>query len=155
MSNWYRAVSRNLDKLPECIAYYDNELSEAKSELTLRGLSLERLAAEMPGIVEKRYSQLQEIEAILEYLNIKYKQTRTVAFKKYTVAYDKLLGTREADKYVDGDDEVVDKAVQVNEFALLRNRYLALHKGLENKHWQIGNVVKLRCAGLEDTTLGN
>jgi len=152
-TKWYNVVSRNLDKLPECIEYYDTELDGAKRDLSLKGISLERHAAMLPGIVEHRFSQLQEIESILEYLNIKYKQQRSTAFKRFTVAYEKALTSRDADKYVDGDDDVVDMAILVNDFALLRNKYLALHKGLELKHWQIANVVKLRCAGLDDITL--
>jgi hypothetical protein len=30
---------------------------------------------------------------------------------------------------------------------------LSISKGLEAKHWQLANVVKLRCAGLEDATI--
>jgi hypothetical protein len=41
----------------------------------------------------------------------------------------------------------------VNEVALVRNRYMALMKGLEAKQYQLGHVVKLRAAGLEDISL--
>jgi hypothetical protein len=41
----------------------------------------------------------------------------------------------------------------VNEFALVRNKFLGLVKGLDNKQWQITNVVKLRVAGMEDAEL--
>ena len=30
MINWYNEVSRNLDKIPDCISYFDKELVEAK-----------------------------------------------------------------------------------------------------------------------------
>ena len=33
--NWYNIVSRNLDKIPECIAYFDKELIEAKKQCKL------------------------------------------------------------------------------------------------------------------------
>ena len=67
--NWYNIVSRNLDKIPECTAHFDKELLEAKKQCRIYG-SLETAAAALPGVVEERFGQLQQLEAILEYLNI-------------------------------------------------------------------------------------
>ena len=41
----------------------------------------------------------------------------------------------------------------INEVSLLRNRWLGIHKGLDNKQWMIGHIVKLRTAGMEDVTV--
>ena len=41
----------------------------------------------------------------------------------------------------------------VNEWALMRNRWLGILKGLDQKQWQITNVTKLRVAGMEDADL--
>jgi len=35
----------------------------------------------------------------------------------------------------------------------LRNKWLGVLKGLDQKQWQITNVVKLRVAGMEDASL--
>ena len=32
MINWYNEVSRSLDKIPNCVAYFDAELQEAKKQ---------------------------------------------------------------------------------------------------------------------------
>ena len=80
--NWYNTVSRNLDKIPECIAYFDKELIEAKKQCKIYG-SLEKASAALPGIVEQRFSQLQQLEAILEYLNIEQRRLRSQTFKKF------------------------------------------------------------------------
>ena len=68
MINWYNEVSRNLSKIPDCVAYFDLELVEAKKQCKIYG-NLEKAAATLPGIVEERFGQLQQLEAILEYLN--------------------------------------------------------------------------------------
>ena len=70
MTNWYNEVSRSLDKIPDAISYFDQEILNAKKEIKIYG-NLERAAAALPGIVEQRFGQLQQIEAILEYLNMK------------------------------------------------------------------------------------
>ncbi len=154
MSKWYRKVTGSVAEVPNFLTFFENELEDAKKQLSMSGVSLERHAAMMPGITEHRFSQLQEIEAVLEFLNIEMKRIRGRRFKHYFQGYDKALTSRDAEKYVDGDDEVIDQALLINEVALLRNKYLAIHKGLEAKHWQINNVVRLRCAGLEDATVG-
>jgi len=110
-------------------------------------------AAEMPGIVEHRFNQLQEIEAILNYLNIELRRLRSSYFKKYLENYQRALSSRDVEKYVDGEADVVDYEKIINEFALLRNTWLGVLKALDQKQWQITNVVKLRVAGMEDATL--
>ena len=41
----------------------------------------------------------------------------------------------------------------INEVALLRNKWLGIMKGLDAKQWQLGHIVKLRTAGMEDVSL--
>ena len=149
---WYSEVSRDISKIPDAVAYFESQLSEAKTECKLSG-NVERAAAAMPGIVEHRFNQLQEIEAILNYLNIELRRLRSSYFKKYLENYQRALSSRDVEKYVDGEADVVDYEKIINEFALMRNKWLGLLKGLDQKQWQITNVVKLRVAGMEDATL--
>ena len=149
---WYSEVSRNIGKIPSAIQHFEIELAEAKKECKLIG-NVEKAAAEMPGIVEHRFNQLQEIEAILNYLNIELRRLRSSFFKKYLENYQRALSSRDVEKYVDGEADVVDYEKIINEFALLRNKWLGVLKGLDQKQWQITNVVKLRVAGMEDATL--
>ena len=152
MSTWYRKVQQDLGELVNCISAYEEQLEKARVECGMKG-NLERLSREMPGIVEHRFNQLQEIEAILEFLNIELRKKRSHVFRQYTEHYNKMLSSRDAEKYVDGEDEIADFQHLVNEFALLRNRFHGLIKALDAKQFQINNVVKLRAAGLEDVSL--
>ena len=150
--NWYNEISRSLDKIPDCINHFEAEYQKAKQEVKLYG-NLERASAALPGIVEERFSQLQQIEAILEYLNIELRRLRSKSFKKFLENYNRALSSRDAEKYVDGEDDVVDLTKIVNDFALIRNQYLGITKGLDQKQWQITNIVKLRVAGMEDADI--
>jgi len=149
---WYSEISRDITKIPDGVGYFNNELAVAKKEVKLQG-NVERAAASMPGIVEYRFNQLQEIEAILNYLNIELRRLRSSFFKKYLENYQRALSSRDVEKYVDGEADVVDYEKLVNEFALIRNNYLGVLKALDQKQWQITNIVKLRVAGMEDATL--
>ena len=149
---YYSEVARDINKIPTAIKFFEDELIDARSEVKLKG-NVERAAAEMPGIVEHRFNQLQEIEAILNYLNIELRRLRSSYFKKYLENYRRALSSRDVEKYVDGEADVVDYEKIINEFALLRNKWLGLLKGLDQKQWQITNVVKLRVAGMEDASV--
>jgi hypothetical protein len=149
---WYSEISRDVSKIPDAIIYFENELLSAKHEVKLRG-NVEKSAAELPGIVEHRFNQLQEIEAILEYLNIELRRLRSSFFRKYLENYQRALSSRDVEKYVDGEPDVVDYEKIINEFALLRNKWLGVLKALDQKQWQITNIVKLRVAGMEDASV--
>jgi hypothetical protein len=149
---WYSKVSQDISNIPEAIVYFEYELTEARREVKIIG-NIEKAAASMPGIVEHRYNQLQEIEAILEYLNIEQRRLRSQFFKKYLENYARALSSRDVEKYVDGEADVVDFEKIINEFALLRNKWLGIIKALDIKQWQLSNVIKLRVAGMEDASL--
>ena len=149
---WYSEISRDVSKIPDAVAHYESELAQARVECKLAG-NVEKAAAAMPGIVEHRFNQLQEIEAILNYLNIELRRLRSSYFKKYLENYQRALSSRDVEKYVDGEADVVDYEKNINEFALMRNKWLGVLKALDQKQWQITNIVKLRVAGMEDATL--
>lgn len=149
---WYSKVTKDIGNIPDAVAFFESELIDAKDEVRIRG-NIEKAAAAMPGTVEHRYNQLQEIEAILEYLNIELRRLRSSMFRKYLENYQRALTSRDVEKYVDGESDVVDMEKIINEFALLRNKWLGITKALDQKQWQITNIVKLRVAGMEDATL--
>jgi hypothetical protein len=153
MSNWYTRITANLAVIPDFITHYETELNSAKQEVKVYG-NVEKNIAAIPGITEHRFNQLQEIEAVLNYLNIQLRRIRRKHFQKYLEAYNRALTSRDAEKYVDGEDEVIDFEVLINEVALLRNKWLGILKGLEAKQWQMGHIVRLRTAGMEDITIG-
>ena len=150
--NWFKQVRADISQLVPAIDYFEQQLAEERLECGLRG-NVEKHSRDMPGIVEHRFNQLQEIEGILEYLNIELRKKRTEHYKKFLEHYNRALSSRDAEKYVDGVDEVVDLQHIVNEFALVRNKFMGLIKALDAKQFQINNIVKLRAAGLEDVSL--
>jgi len=152
MAQWFSAVQSDIAKVIGAIAYYEKEFITAKMETSLKG-RLEHHSRDMPGIVAYRFGQLQEIEAILEYLNIDLRRIRSRHYRKYLEAYNKQLSSRDAEKYADGEDEVLAMHELINEFSLIRNQFIGITKALEVKGFQINNLVKLRTAGMEDLQL--
>lgn len=150
--NWYDKISKDISFIPDAVNYFNTELESARIDTKIGG-RLERVAADMPSIVEQRFNQLQEIEAILEYLNIELRRLKSQHFRRYLENYQRALSSRDCEKFVDGESDVVDFEKIINDFALIRNKWLGIIKGLDIKQWQVSNIVKLRTAGLDDATL--
>ena len=146
---WYNRVVTNLGEIPAFIDYYEQELIAARGDIKIQG-RVEKELSNLPGETEHRFNQLQEIEAILEHLNIQLRKIRQRHYKKYLEAYARALTSRDAEKYAEAEDEVVDMETIINEVALLRNRWLGVMKGIESKNFMLGHVVRLRTAGMED-----
>ena len=75
--SWYVKVSKDISYIPDAVDYFNAELQEARGECRITG-NVEKAAASMPGVVEQRFGQLQEIEAILEYLNIELRRLKSL-----------------------------------------------------------------------------
>lgn len=139
-------------EIVNAISHFEREIDSARFECGMKG-NLEKQSRDMPGIVEHRFNQLQEVEAILEYLNTEMRKTRSKIFRKFLESYNRALSSRDAEKFVDGEEEVVNLQYLINDFSLVRNRFIGVIKALEAKQFQINNIVKLRAAGLEDISL--
>ena len=78
---WYSKVVADLSNIPDFIAHFENELQDAKRDCKIGGLVEKNITA-LPGLTEFRYNQLQEIEAVLNFLNIQLRKRRRKHFQK-------------------------------------------------------------------------
>ena len=149
---WYSRVVADLSQIPDFISYYEIELADAKRDCRVGGV-IEKNITALPGITEQRFNQLQEVEAVLNHLNIQLRKIRRKHFQKYLEGYARALTSRDAEKYVDVEDEVIDFETIINSVALLRNQFLGILKALESKNFMLGHLVRLKSAGMEDYTV--
>lgn len=149
---WHRLVKKDLSKVYDMVDFFEKELEEAQKEVKRVGV-IETLVASLPGIFETRFSQLQEIESVLTFLEIEAKRTESEAYKKLLEHYKRALTSSDIKKYIESDPNVVAYAELRMEVAYIRNKYMGVMKALETKNFALGNVVKLRAAGIEDARI--
>ena len=99
----YSDVVSDLGKLPDFLSQFEAELLKARSEISIHG-NVEKNIAALPGVSEFRFNQLQEIEAVLRYLELELRKIRKKHFKKYLEGYARELTSLDAEKYVEGED---------------------------------------------------
>jgi len=149
---YYNLIVQDIGNLPGFMTHYENELAKNRSCVQIKG-NLEQNLARLPGETEMIFGQLQEIEAVLNYLNIQLRRIKQKHYKEYLEGYSRALTSRDSERYADASEEVLEYETLVNDVALLRNSYLGIMKGLECKNFMIGHITKLRTAGFENITL--
>ncbi len=149
---WYTRCRDDMSLLPDMVEFFNKQLADAQTETKIRG-SLEKNSQDLPGIVSHRFNQLQEIESVLKFLNVKYDKMRSDHYRRYLERYNRELSDRSIEKYIDGESDIVDMNNLINEVALVRNKYLGIMKGLDAKGFSLGNITRLRIAGMNDAEL--
>lgn len=149
---WFRRIKNDLGLLPDMIDFYTVELEQAQQETKIAG-SLERNNQLLPGQVAHRFDQLQELESVLKFLNIRYDKMRSDHYRRYLERYNRELSDRSIEKYIDGESDIVDMSCLINEVALMRNKYLGVMKAFDAKSYSMGNITRLRIAGMNDHEL--
>ena len=84
---WYNRIVDDLGQIPAALDYFRAEVDMAMQETQIKG-SLERNAQSLPGVMGYRFGQLQELEAILKHLNIRYDKMRSDHYRKYLEHYN-------------------------------------------------------------------
>lgn len=148
-TNWAEKITETPSTLSEFLAYYEKEYEQVKSYTEVKG-SVVLLLQYLPGQTEHVFGSLQEIESVLEVLLIKLKQLKRDKFITYLEGYKRMLSSRDAEKYAEGEQDVIDFELLTNSVALIRNKYLSIMKALDQKSFTLSNLTKLKTAGMED-----
>lgn len=151
--NWLNIIKNDKSKVDDFITLYTKEYEEAKNDIKITG-NLIGVAQKMPMLFEKRYAQFEDINSIVDLLETDLKQIRSKHFKTYNEHYARTLSSRDIEKYIDGEVDVVDGSILLNSVVLLRNKFAGITKALDSKQYQISNIVKLKVAGLDDSDIG-
>lgn len=152
MKAWHWIIKDDKSKIVDLVEYFDGELEEARREVKKVGV-IEKISSELPAYHETRFAQLQAMETVLEFLEAEMKQLEAEKYKHFLEHYKRQLSSTDCKKYVDGDKEVVELSLVIAEVALIRNQLAGIVKSLEMKGFQLGHIVKLRTAGIEDARL--
>lgn len=148
MTNYLKLIKENANNVPTVLSYFEEEYEKAREEVKIKG-NLQRCISELSSLYEMRFAQLQELEAIMEFFDIKLKGIRSSLYQKLMNNSQRALTSNDIKQYIDGDKNIIDLQLIINDIALVRNKFISLTKGFESKNWQLSNLTKLHCAGLD------
>ena len=154
MSGWFRKITADptdLTPLVEALDYFETEHADGRKDLDMAGKRIWEEARKLPGFMELRYGQYREIEAIRDYLDLRIRRKVRDNMETIWNTYNKTFSERLAEKWAENEQDVLVLKVIRIEFNLLFEKFAGLTKGMEQMHFQIGNLVKMREAGIEDS----
>lgn len=153
MHKWYRRItqagSNEFAVLGQALTFFDEEYDNVSAYLDTSG-RITSTSQKIGGWMAYTYGLLQELEAILEWANIRHTRALAAARKHFLESYPRQLTDSQSKAYAEADTDVVNWKELINDIALIRNRYIGLTKGLEALHFQLTNISRLHAAGLED-----
>lgn len=149
INNYFQLIKKDDSKLQEVLEYFEEEYLKGKEEIKINGI-LNQNISELSSLFENRFSQLQELEAILSHYNNKLNGIRGNIYRDLQEHSKRQLTSTDIKQYVDSDAKVLAMNSIINEITLVRNKFISLTKGMETKNWQLSNIVKLQCAGLDN-----
>lgn len=149
---WHRIIKADKSKLEDFIDFFEKEIEDARKEVVAKG-NLETVTKNIPYYHDMRFSQLQQVETVLEVLELELKELRSEKFQLFLESYKRALTSNDCMKYVDGEKEVVALSGIINEVRFVRNQLLGIVDSLSKLGFALGHVIRLRTAGLEDARL--
>ena len=153
---WFRKVSSapagDYEALGKAIDWLEIEIETGRGELKTRGRIID-VAANLPSWVEYYYGVFMEVEAIMKFMELQIDRETQAARIRYTDHYNRALSAPSIEKYAAADDSVLALRQLHIHVTLLRNQLSGLHKGFDTLNYQLSNITKIRCAGIEDAEL--
>ena len=152
ITSYFQLIKQDESKLQEVLNYFEQEYLEGKKEIKIEGI-LNYNISELSSLFENRFSQLQELEAILSHFNNKLSGIRGTIYRDLQEHSKRQLTSSDIKQYVDSDTRVLAMQSIINEIMLVRNKFISLTKGFETKNFMLSNITKLQCAGLDNIIL--
>lgn len=154
--NWVEEICSDPDDFSIILDAYDffnSEYERLRVELSvekLRGTRAADLAVKIPSYTDQIQSHWSEIMAISDHLDILITAAKQKARKKYIENYNRELGSHQVKDYAEAEPEVLDIRKIVLRIELIKNKMEGLSKAGERLHFQVGNLIRLKEAGLDE-----
>lgn len=157
-TSWYRRIAQAQSDqvILDACEHFEREYTEASAEVdlsNLRGSRVVELQKRVPGIVGYRFAQLEELNDIVGYLEIRETELRGQRRRHYLEHYERTLNPTTVEKYVDADAAVIALRLLRSQVLHIRNKFTALFKQLEMLHFSLISLAKTLAAGVEDAIM--
>lgn len=100
MTNYLKLIKENANNVPTVLSYFEEEYEKAREEVKIKG-NLQRCISELSSLYEMRFAQLQELEAIMEFFDIKLKGIRSSLYQKLMNNSQRALTSNDIKQYID------------------------------------------------------
>lgn len=141
------------EQIADHLARYEKLIEEAEPIFKVEGRLIEEVCKTIPHY-QARYDQAyHEVKALEEWINVAKERKLARLWKKYNEGYSRQLTTRDIQAYINGEKDIVDINQLLVETTLIKNNLFAIVDAVKQLAWTMSNIVKLRVAQIQDTSL--
>lgn len=146
-------LGKDLCKLPDILAEYENEFNEALTRIKIDNKTLAVANKENPSWLLFYSARRSELYVILKYIESQVERTRGKLFKSYTESSSRDLSDRAKDKYIDQETAYLNKHELYLEIKELYDKFDSVVEAFRARGFALNNLTKLRIADLENETV--
>lgn len=156
MARWYRRIfaetdaNRQLALICDACEAYEAEYPDALESIKPPTGKMAVMEMKIAGLAAENMARCGDLDIMLQHLENMESVARKKRQEYYMDHYQRKLSESVAKTYADADDEV--QAIRSIRFRVgsVSAQFDAISRGLEYMHYQISNLNKLKCAGLDD-----
>lgn len=146
-------LGKNFQKLPDVLEYYDKEYENFKSDVSMKGKTIERISMETPSFFAYYSERHNELKKILSYMEARVAQVRGKLYKGIKKSSNVALGEREISRYIDAEDEYEKIHILMIEVKEMHDMYASAVESFRVIGYSMNNIVKARVADVSEMTL--
>lgn len=134
----------NPSAIIDLIEKYEAELDLSEAEISLRGKTLEDANKEQ-GTLMYRYARLYaEARNVGKFLDSRADKIRSTLYKEIKRGSDATLADRIIDKFVDGEQDMLDHVALMIELKTLEEKLGAVVEAVKMRGYALNNITKAR-----------
>jgi len=142
-------LGEKFENLPSILEVYENELSNAKAQLEIKGKKLEIANSENSAWLHYYDQRRVELHTLVKFFKAEEERVRGSLFKSYKENYSRALGEREINKYIDNEDAYIYVHSLLLEVEELYEQYQSTVNAFISRNYALSNITKIRVAQLE------
>lgn len=136
--------------LPQVIDTYQKALEEVEDNLKIRGKRLEWANVEQAAWLSYYDERRIELRVLVKHLEAKVQRKRGQLWIFYTEQYNRELGPKDKDQYINTDEQYLTQYDLLLEVEELYKKYDSVVEAFRSRGYALRNITEIRVHSLED-----
>lgn len=139
--------------LPDVLAAFQVDITEAEARLSMKGKSGTEAIQEQPGWVAYYGMRKAELSKVLKYIDSQVEACRSRLFKKYLENYSRALSERAIHTYVDSEAEYLGYLEVYLEVEEIRDSISEIHSAFVSRGFSLRDWTALKVVSMQNDVI--
>lgn len=142
-------LGKDYKNLPALLEVYEDNLSNANTQLEIKGKKLEIANSENSAWLHYYDQRRVELHTLVKFFEAEQERIRGSLFKSYKENYSRALGEREINRYIENEDAYIYVHSLLLEVEEMYELYQSVVNAFTTRNYALSNITKIRVAQLE------